>query len=219
MSDTLTYSESLAAFAPAFVELQAKLPVIHKDAESHHGKYADLAGTLESIRDVVYEHGFAVMQPTSGGGGGQVQVTTILLHKSGERMRDTLSMPTGGNGAQGVGSAISYARRYALAAMLSLAAEDDDGKAASQAPPRQQRAQTGTRARTPQAQTETASDHPDAASQSAINLLMIQCKKQGIDDAHRHEHVSKIVGRPIRSFTELTKGEASKAIDGLKAAS
>lgn len=218
------FSESIAAFAPAFVELQSKLPTLERTAESHHGKYVPLAGMLEAVKDLLHEEGFAVAQACTGGDGGHVSVTTVLLHKSGEWMRATLSMPTGGNGAQGVGSAITYGRRYALGAILSLATEtDDDGHAASQQrPPARQtrppanRAEAESRAK-PKAEEKTeASNLPGAASQPQINLIAIECKKQGIDEANRVEHVSNLAGRPLKSTKELTHEEASTVIDKLK---
>ena len=54
----------------------------------------------------------------------------MILHKSGEYMSETLSMPVGKNDAHGIGSAITYARRYGMSALLNLAADDDDGNAA-----------------------------------------------------------------------------------------
>jgi hypothetical protein len=58
-----------------------------------------------------------------------VQVETILLHASGQTISDVLTVPVIKPDAQGLGSAITYARRYALAAFVGVAPEDDDGEA------------------------------------------------------------------------------------------
>ena len=69
--------------------------------------------------------------------GWTVEVETRLLHSSGQWMGDTITVPVGKPDAQGVGSALTYARRYALASFVGVAPEDDDGNAAvSKAPAR-----------------------------------------------------------------------------------
>ena len=62
---------------------------------------------------------------------GAALVTTVISHSSGERIQHDLRLPCEGN-VQKIGSAISYARRYALQSILGIAGEDDDGNAASQ---------------------------------------------------------------------------------------
>lgn len=59
-----------------------------------------------------------------------VEIETTLLHTSGEFMCDVLWVPCGKNDAQGLGSAITYGRRYALMAVAGVAPVDDDGNAA-----------------------------------------------------------------------------------------
>ena len=60
----------------------------------------------------------------------------MLIHASGQWLSNTFTMPVSKADAQGVGSAITYARRYALAAMVGVAPEDDDGNAATKAAPK-----------------------------------------------------------------------------------
>ncbi|HEX7720431.1 MAG TPA: ERF family protein, partial [Woeseiaceae bacterium] len=61
----------------------------------------------------------------------EMEMTTFLLHTSGQWMRETLTIPLPKVDAQGYGSAVTYARRYALQSALGLSPEDDDGNAAS----------------------------------------------------------------------------------------
>ena len=90
--------------------------------------YADLASVWTAIREPLSKHGLALTQwPRVVDGG--VEVETILAH--GEQyVSDILWMPVGQMTAQGIGSAITYGRRYALMAIAGVAPEDDDGNAA-----------------------------------------------------------------------------------------
>jgi hypothetical protein len=78
--------------------------------------------------------GIAVIQSPrlvhAGGEAWLVDLETLLTHSSGEFISDVLSVPVTKVDAQGVGSAITYARRYALGAIAGIAPEDDDGNAA-----------------------------------------------------------------------------------------
>jgi hypothetical protein len=207
----LAYSESIAAFAPAFVTLQHRLPKVVKTATGQVGqqktRYADFEAITDAIKDILHECGFAYLQPASGGHGGQVSVTTILLHTSGEWMRDTLSMPTGENGAQGVGSALTYAKRYGLASILGIATEDDDGHAASQRPPA---------ARQPAA--VKADKAAGAPSQAVTRRAQAMFSDAGITDrADKLAFVAHVTGRGIASWTDVTASEADKVMSVLDA--
>jgi hypothetical protein len=220
--NALAYSESIAAFAPAFVELQAAMPKIPKDKTGQAGnretKYADLETTIELVKPLLAEHGFAFLQPCSEGSGGQVAVTTILLHKSGEWMRDTLVMPTGGSGAQAVGSAISYAKRYALTSMLGLATEDDDGHAASQQPARRQTRQQ-PRAADASTAPPTQASSSGGEQKSWVKAVNIELAKHGITvDQERWDYCTAVTGRDIASTSDLSKDEANTVIARLRSA-
>jgi hypothetical protein len=98
-------------------------------------KYADLGAVWEACRDALTANGLSVMQMPVDVADGRVGLTTMLLHESGEFVSSTVSTPLTKNDAQGVGSALTYLRRYALAAMVGVVAdEDDDGNAATAAP-------------------------------------------------------------------------------------
>lgn len=111
-------------------------------------KYADLNALRDVIREPLAAHGLSVVQgarylPETA----SVCIETMLLHASGQYLAETLDLPVTAKydrdgtalpvDVQGIGSAISYGRRYSLSALLNLAAEDDDGNAATQktAPP------------------------------------------------------------------------------------
>ncbi len=127
-------SESIAALAAALSKAQGEMEGAAKGNTNPHfkSKYADLASVWDACRSPLAKNGLAVLQPVSADGA-RVTVTTILAHSSGEWLEESLTMTAQQNTPQGVGSAITYGRRYGLASMVGIAPEDDDGNAASQA--------------------------------------------------------------------------------------
>jgi hypothetical protein len=126
---------------PAFLKAQAAMAPLRKEATNpaFKSKYADLAAVVEAVLPALNEHGFGLMQPPHSDGA-LVEVETILLHESGGYIRSVLGLRPSKADPQGVGSAITYARRYALQSISGIAPEDDDGNAASgprQSPPKQ----------------------------------------------------------------------------------
>lgn len=99
-------------------------------------KYADIASVIDAIKPVLAKHNLAFYQrpqPSEDG----VLVQTLLRHVSGEEVDlGTLYVPANKKDAQGFGSALTYARRYALMTAFGVPAEDDDGNAAVRSAPR-----------------------------------------------------------------------------------
>lgn len=93
-------------------------------------KYADLAAVVEAVVPALNAAGVAVIQFPSYDGR-MVNVTTTLIHESGSAVTSELALLPSKGDPQGIGSAVTYARRYALLAMTGAAPEDDDGNAAS----------------------------------------------------------------------------------------
>lgn len=127
----------IATFAKSFIAAQKAMDAIKKARDNSHfgSKYADLAACVEAVTPALNENGIGVLQfPFFDGQA--VNVTTTLLHESGASVTATLSLKPSKSDPQGVGSASTYGRRYALLAMTGAAPEDDDGNAASG--PRQQ---------------------------------------------------------------------------------
>jgi len=135
--------EALTSFAPidqiaaALALAQGKLTNPPKTKTAHVGKYkyryADLAEIIEHVRPTLAAHKLAFVQLTSHGDGKNMLITR-LLHESGQFLDSTYPLPAQA-AAQEMGSAITYARRYSLCAILGIAAdEDDDGSKATEAP-------------------------------------------------------------------------------------
>ena len=124
-------SESIAALAAALSKAQADITGALKDSSNpfFKSKYADLASCWDACRKQLAANGLAVIQTTNTTDAGVVLVTT-LAHSSGEWIRGVLPVVTKDAGPQAQGSGITYARRYALAAIVGLAQIDDDAEAA-----------------------------------------------------------------------------------------
>lgn len=128
---TFCRSESISQFAAAMAKAQGAMTGALKDSLNPHYKssYADLASVRAACMPHLSAAGIAVSQfPCAARG--YVEVETILIHESGEWMSNLLSLPVLKDDAHGIGSAITYARRYALASICGIAPEDDDGNAA-----------------------------------------------------------------------------------------
>jgi hypothetical protein len=128
----LIWEGDRAPLAKAFVAAQKATESVKKAATNpaFKSKYADLAHVVEGVIPALNAAGVGVLQFPAFDGQ-MVSVTTTLLHESGSSVTSTLAMRPTKNDPQGVGSAITYARRYSLLAMTGAAPEDDDGNAAS----------------------------------------------------------------------------------------
>lgn len=124
-------SESIAALAAALSKAQGAITGALKDSSNpfFKSKYADLASCWDACRAQLSANGLAVIQTTDLVDGRSVLVTT-LAHSSGEWIKSITPILTKDDSPQAQGSGITYARRYALAAIVGLAQIDDDAEAA-----------------------------------------------------------------------------------------
>lgn len=127
-------SENITDLAMALAKAQALIKPASKDATNPHFKsrYADLPAVWEACRKPLTDNGLSVVQMPVDAGEGRVGLTSVLMHSSGQYISSTVSTKLNQDSAQGLGSALTYLRRYALAALVGIVAdEDDDGNAAS----------------------------------------------------------------------------------------
>lgn len=159
-ADGAMQSPTLGKLGEALAKAQGSMGMAKKDSLNPHYKssYADLASVWEAIREPLATNGLSILQQASTDKQG-VTVVTTLLHASGEFIRDRCWLPVSKPDAHGYGSAITYARRYSLSALVGVAADDDDGNAAAavaaKTAPRQEAARTVK---------EKPADEPDAAA-------------------------------------------------------
>jgi hypothetical protein len=104
------------------LELDAKVKVTTKKGGEYQFKYATFENIVESCRKGLTDNGLVISQLVGEGG----LVTTILMHKSGQYLKDSLRITTEESTPQSIGSAISYAKRYSYGAVLGIVTEQDD---------------------------------------------------------------------------------------------
>ena len=207
----MTKSTTIVEIAKALVKFQKAVKPVKKEAENpfFHSKYADLASIIEVIKDPMAANGLSFSQfPT-----GENQLTTILMHESGEWLEDTYTVAPVDNRPQSVGSAITYARRYALGAILGIATEsDDDGAVAS-----------GTVA--PQVNRVTMSVSTTAArptiktpgakmTEAQKKLVFVLLKELGKTQEGLEKWLLEV--HKISGIENITKGIASELIENMK---
>jgi hypothetical protein len=127
---TMVMSSSIANISPALLKAQSKMGNASKDAKNpfFKSKYADLNSIREACTPTLNAEGITVLQPMVQKDGKSF-VRTLLLHSTGEYIgSDTEVVAAKQNDPQAYGSAVSYARRYGLQALISLGAEDDDAE-------------------------------------------------------------------------------------------
>ena len=111
---------------------RADIQPIKKSGTNPHfkSKYATLEGVIEAVTEPLEKHGFLLMHRTISNEHGK-SITTELVHESGESFVTAIPLVLAKNDMQGLGSAITYARRYGIMSILNLPTEDDDGNEAS----------------------------------------------------------------------------------------
>lgn len=127
----MNHSEQLNELAKALATAQSAIKPAIKDSTNPHfrSQYADLASVWEACRAALTANGLSVAQGCSAEGPA-VRVETMLLHSSGQWISDGLTLQALNGSPQAIGSAITYGRRYGLAAIVGIAPDDDDGEAA-----------------------------------------------------------------------------------------
>jgi hypothetical protein len=200
-------SPTIGALAAALAKAQAAFAPVVKDRENpfFHSKYATLSSILDATRPALAAHGLAVVQRSSALSDRAivrrldkdkklvevetiiVTVSTMIAHSSGEWIIDELRILSDGANPQAVGSAISYARRYGLAAMLCVAAdEEDDGEAAQGRPaPAKPKPE-------PKPKSDPKPQTGGAASDGQRKRLFAACKGAGYTEADIRTAVSTL---------------------------
>lgn len=129
MQKSNTLSNLFTALSKAQVELKNPSKGKTVQTKSYSYSYADLSTMLEEIKPVLLKHGLAVVQGSRPGEKGTI-VETLVTHESGEWLETELELAYESNGrmnsAQEMGSALTYGRRYALSAILNIAADEDN---------------------------------------------------------------------------------------------
>ena len=126
-------SATIGKLAEALAKAQGALKIAAKDAANpfFKSKYADLASVWEACRDALSKNGLSVAQHTDGATVETMVMFTTLMHASGEWLTGSYPIKPVKMDPQGIGAAITYARRYSLAAMVGVVSDEDDDAEAS----------------------------------------------------------------------------------------
>jgi hypothetical protein len=211
-------SESIANLTKAMAAARPKVGAIVKDKSAeivgknkdggttrYKYSYADLGSAIDAYVDALSAHGLALFQPVGGPRDGHLILTTLLAHESGEWISEEYPVPMFQR-AQDQGSAITYARRYAVQSFLGLASEDDDGAAASKddAPRASAKANGnghGKPAATPQSPAPPPPGGPLTNDQRTDLLAMAH--SAGIKSTELLAHCREILQRPLVSSADI----------------
>lgn len=126
-------STEINEIAAALCKVQFEIEDAKKDAINPHFKsrYSTLASIYEACRKLLSKNGIAVIQSPSTTEKGEVRITTLLAHTSGQFFKSEFDLRPKDNLPQSMGSAVSYGRRYSLMSMVGIASDDDDGNDAT----------------------------------------------------------------------------------------
>lgn len=216
--DSIAGNAAVGALNEALAAAQGEFPPIARDKQvtvqtrtgaAYTFSYAPLDTILACVRPALSKHRLALTQLLADNGAGP-NLVTELRHADGALIRSTMKLPAHDGGPQALGSLLTYMRRYAIVAILGIAAEEDDdgnqaqGNAAkAAAPPTHGKAPAGP-------QMITAKQHARIGAQ--IKELTEKWPTDGLTtwpDRLREEF-------KIHSRKEFTEAQASKAIDWLQ---
>jgi len=197
-------SGELNALAESLAKAQGVMVPAKKGAENpfFKSKYADLASVWDVCRGPLSENGLSIVQAIAVPAPGETILQTILLHTSGQLIVSSYPVKPVKDDPQGMGSAITYARRYALMAMIGIAPEDDDGESAVRRAPKDGPVE------------KKASTSSVLATDAQIRKLHIDAKGSGLDEAGFHDLIHQKFG--VKSSKELTKVAASALIESFQ---
>ena len=186
----------MKALYSALVKCQSQIKTALKDSKNPHFKstYADLTSVMLACKDALAANDLAVLQLSRIHESGAPVLVTRIIHTSGEHIEGEFPLVCKDpNDPQKLGSAVTYARRYALAAALGITADDDDGQAAS-------------------GHTPAPAPKPQVKPASSSMADLFAAHKLAYPKA-----VEDLIGKPVAQWTENDKTTAREAIKKLQA--
>lgn len=193
------------------MKAQKQIKAATKNSNNPHfqSRFADLAAIFDACKEHLADAGIAIIQaPTSDGN--KVTVTT-RLSTEGQYYEADLEMTAAQPSPQAVGSCITYAKRYGLAAMAGVATEDDDGEAA------EGRQQTDSRARRDPPKPAGQQQHRAPPTPEARKAdLKARMHKAGIPGAEIATLLGEWIGREVNGSTTISADDWMKADAGIE---
>lgn len=129
-----SHSENINELATSLSKAQSEMNFAIKDSNNpfYKSKYADLSSVWEACREPLTKNGLSVVQLLEGvSDEGFIVLKTMLMHSSGQWMASYINMKPADEKPQTYGSTLTYARRYALSAIVGVIQDDDDGNQGS----------------------------------------------------------------------------------------
>lgn len=185
-------SENIDALAKALSAAQGEMENAPLNKENPHfrSKYADMAAVRDAVMPALRKHKLAIVQGTEIDGD-RLTLRTRLLHESGQWIESAYPLPMNTDKPQALGSALTYARRYSLAAICGITAdEDDDANTAQQeGASRQARKQT-----TPFDEQSRSDARAEAYVEGCLSIIRVESDAEALkrwwneQGADRREH-------------------------------
>lgn len=229
-------SDDTAQLAAALAKVQGELPKLERDrtveVQQKNGgvysySYVTLANLSDAILPLLAKHGLSFAAMPGAGTDGKMALRYHLLHDSGEALSGEFPI-SGEGGIQMVGGRITYARRYCLAALVGVAADEDDESrlgddssrgTAQRAAARPAKSAGRTAQRGRAGAPPLPSDGPAPYTPAQRAKIMAGFAQVGIEDrGERLDICSRIVGHELGSANDLTLDEAKRVIDTLETA-
>ncbi len=216
-------SESIKEIGAALAKARAGFHPVVKDRVAHVKSdkgsysfaYADLSSVIDAVRGALSDNGIAVVQGTATGPEG-VTVETRLVHASGEWIESAITMRVEGNRPQNIGSAITYARRYGLSAMVGISSEEDDDANAAEGNHREVKtngsksSDAAAKVKAAAAKQANATPAPKDSLERKADLKL-RMASLGIPGAKMAEQLGDWIGRPVDKDTILSADDWSRA--------
>lgn len=216
-------SETIDELAKALVKAQSQMGGAVADSNNpfFKSKYADLGSVVKAIKEPFCENGLSYVQfPCTSERG--VGVTTRLIHVSGQWLEQEYTLPLTKQDPQAAGSAITYARRYALQAIAGIPTADDDGEAAMQRNVVHQKPQQQPKAKAAPAQkaptttpkvAETAAEDKESTlavnkidtEDQAVEVVEVMLGVAGSMHSESSETLKKFYKDNVKVITEIQK--------------
>ena len=201
-------SESIKELAAALAKFQGEVNNPSNTATNpfFKSKYAPLSEVINVTRPILSKNGLSVVQAPSTDGD-SVTITTILMHESGEWIESpALTLKMDKVTAQGAGSAITYARRYAISAILGISSEDDDD--GNGAEPDEPPTKPGSKP------IESKSEKP--LSEAQIKRLYVIGKTAGYDTETVNNQIKVRLNKNVDELTKAEYDTICKGYEGMK---
>lgn len=192
------FIEALASFQSELPPIEKDKVIVNKDG-SIRNRYASFDKIVTTIKPYLQKYGLSYRFETEFEEK-HITIVCIITHIAGHSEKTIFKIPIDTsaymNPIQQFGSSVTYGKRYALTLALGLATEEDtDGEIEEKT-------------------IEIKNDEP--ATEGQLKAIFAICNDLNMSDTGRKEFASKVLGRKIETFKELTKKEASKLIDELK---